>query len=204
MSTIPMPDTGGEQRPAPGRRLSPRTADALRRVVVLAAAEARDRGEPIAGRLGLARRDVAAILAALPDLAVVVGDLALGADHVPDEEEDQVRLLLTISLADEGDDGRRMAAIMARRAMEPDHLWQDMGLACRGDLSALIAELFPALHARNTRSMRWKKFFYRELCEAEGFVLCAAPSCGACADHAACFGPEDGESRLAEIRRAAN
>ena len=28
---------------------------------------------------------------------------------------------------------------------------------------------FPTLAAGNTKNMKWKKYFYRKLCEAEGF-----------------------------------
>lgn len=95
-----------------------------------------------------------------------------------------------------------LATVIARRAMRADHLWQDLGLTDRSELGRLLARHFPALHAGNTANMRWKKYFYRKLCEAEGFVLCAAPSCAQCTDFAACFGAEDGESRLARNRRA--
>lgn len=95
-----------------------------------------------------------------------------------------------------------LPTVIARRAMRPDHLWQDLGLFDRGDLTRLLARHFPTLHAGNTANMRWKKYFYRKLCEAEGFSLCTAPSCSVCADFASCFGSEDGESRMAAARRA--
>lgn len=95
-----------------------------------------------------------------------------------------------------------LAAAIARRALRPDHLWQDLGLFDRGELNRLLARHFPVLHAGNTANMRWKKYFYRKLCEAEGFSLCSAPSCAQCDDFADCFGSEDGESRMAETRRA--
>lgn len=92
--------------------------------------------------------------------------------------------------------------VIARRAMRPDHLWQDLGLCDRGELNRLLARHFPTLHAGNTGNMRWKKYFYRRLCEAEGFSLCTAPSCAACTDFTSCFGEEDGQSRLASVRRS--
>lgn len=95
-----------------------------------------------------------------------------------------------------------LTVLVARRAMRPDHLWQDLGLNNRAELGRLLARHFPVLHAGNTRNMRWKKYFYRCLCEAEGFVLCTAPSCAVCCDFADCFGAEDGMSRLATTRRA--
>lgn len=94
-----------------------------------------------------------------------------------------------------------LAVMIARRAMRPDHLWQDLGLNDRGELNRLLARHFRNLHAGNTRNMRWKKYFYRVLCEAEGFALCSAPSCAVCTDFSDCFGAEDGMSRLADWRR---
>jgi nitrogen fixation protein NifQ len=94
-----------------------------------------------------------------------------------------------------------LAVLIARRAMQPDHLWQDLGLNDRGELNRLLARHFRTLHAGNTGNMRWKKYFYRVLCEAEGFALCAAPSCAVCTDFVDCFGAEDGLSRLAALRR---
>jgi nitrogen fixation protein NifQ len=52
--------------------------------------------------------------------------------------------------------------------------------------------------------MKWKKFFYRSLCELEGFVLCASPSCRECSDFHDCFGDESGESALARLADASS
>lgn len=93
-------------------------------------------------------------------------------------------------------------AIIARRSMKPDHLWQDLGLSDRGELNGLLARHFPRLHAGNVNNMRWKKYFYRRICESEGFVLCTAPSCAACSDFSDCFGDETGLSHLARTRLA--
>lgn len=122
---------------------------------------------------------------------------------VVEMEEDLLRDLLTNHRdAGSGEAGRVLPALIARGAMKPDHLWQDLGLFDRGELNRLLARHFPTLHAGNTANMRWKKYFYRKLCEAEGFALCTAPSCAVCADFASCFGAEDGESRMALTRRA--
>jgi nitrogen fixation protein NifQ len=85
--------------------------------------------------------------------------------------------------------------------MAPCHLWQDLGLANRAELSQLIARWFPRLSAGNVGNMKWKKFFYRKLCELEGFTLCAAPTCAECSDFHDCFGDEDAESGLARLSR---
>jgi nitrogen fixation protein NifQ len=74
--------------------------------------------------------------------------------------------------------------------MGADHLWQDLGLGSRQDLSELFWRNFPALAAMNQRDMKWKKFLYKQLCFQEGIYTCRAPSCEVCVDYSSCFGPE--------------
>lgn len=82
--------------------------------------------------------------------------------------------------------------ILVAACLGEDHLWQDLGLWSRAQLSALLHYNFPELAARNTHDMKWKKFIYKQLCEAEGLYLCRAPSCGVCVDYNKCYGSEDG------------
>jgi len=84
-----------------------------------------------------------------------------------------------------------VAVILATGCMGAEHLWQDLGLPSRRELSQLIAVNFPALAQANNRDMKWKKFLYRELCQREGIFVCAAPTCDACSDFKLCFGPEE-------------
>ena len=83
-----------------------------------------------------------------------------------------------------------MAHIVAWGCAGRDHLWQDLGLANRAELSALMNIAFPALAALNTGDMKWKKFIYRHYCAREGIYVCPAPSCGECSDFSKCFAPE--------------
>ncbi len=94
-----------------------------------------------------------------------------------------------------------LAAALARRAMRDDHLWQNLGLFNRGEPSRLLARHFPALYAGNSNNMRWQKFFYRRICELDGFSLCAAPHCSECADFVSRLGDVNGLSRLAMAGR---
>ncbi|MDK1378168.1 MULTISPECIES: nitrogen fixation protein NifQ [unclassified Sinorhizobium] len=115
-------------------------------------------------------------------------------------EEELLRGLL-LTHARPGDPASaRFAKIIARRALRNDHLWQDLGLFDRSELSRLLATHFPNLAAGNTENMKWKKYLYYKLCEAEGFSLCSAPSCRECHEFKSCFGSEEGESRLAPIK----
>lgn len=106
-----------------------------------------------------------------------------------DEREELVRLML---MHRAGDDPSEvwMAHVVAAGCMAADHLWQDLGLPARGELTALMRRNFPTLAARNVKDMKWKRFLYKQLCEAEGIYTCRAPSCQVCTDYHACFGPE--------------
>lgn len=83
-----------------------------------------------------------------------------------------------------------IANILATACAGRDHLWQDLGLANRDELSRLMRLNFPTLASANSGDMKWKKFLYRQFCSREGIYVCPAPSCGVCAEYAKCFGPE--------------
>ncbi|WP_422846120.1 nitrogen fixation protein NifQ [Acidovorax sp. M2(2025)] len=83
------------------------------------------------------------------------------------------------------------AWLVACASLGDGHLWQDMGLPSRNALSAFIQHWFPALSALNANNMKWKKFFYRQLCLQEDILICRSPSCADCGDHENCFGPEE-------------
>jgi nitrogen fixation protein NifQ len=83
-----------------------------------------------------------------------------------------------------------LALIVATACMGSDHLWQDLGLWQRADLTQLMARNFPGLTALNTQDMKWKKFLYKQLCNRAGVNACRAPSCEVCVDYAKCFGRE--------------
>ena len=106
-----------------------------------------------------------------------------------DEVDDLVRLML-IDKAGESPSEVWMAHVVAAGCTASDHLWQDLGLWSRADLTALMRRNFPALAARNVKDMKWKRFLYKQLCEAEGIYSCRAPSCEVCSDYPVCFGPE--------------
>jgi nitrogen fixation protein NifQ len=84
-----------------------------------------------------------------------------------------------------------MIAIIVAGCLGSDHLWQDLGLWSRPQLSAMLQYNFPELAGKNDKDMKWKKFLYKQLCEAEGLYLCRAPSCEVCIDYPKCFGSEE-------------
>ena len=106
------------------------------------------------------------------------------------EHGDLVKLLLA-ERAHERKAEIWLADILATACTGQDHLWQDLGLHSRGELSKLMWIAFPGLARANTDDMKWKKFLYRQVCSREGIYVCPAPSCGVCQDYAKCFGPEN-------------
>ncbi|MGB4672845.1 MAG: nitrogen fixation protein NifQ [Azovibrio sp.] len=116
---------------------------------------------------------------ALPEQAV---------DDIP-ERQDLVAILLE-HRAGRFPSDIWLAFIVAMACGGRDHLWQDLGLADRGELSHLLFNAFPSLARQNTGDMKWKKFLYRYYCARDGIYVCPAPSCGECAEHAQCFAPE--------------
>lgn len=159
-------------------------------------------GGPITERVGLPGWELDTLLArCFPAAPLGASTCIGGCDTVIDDETVMVRDLLLAQRSTEGEVGHWLAAMVARRAMEPNHLWEDLGLRERSELSRLLTRHFAPLAIRNTGNMRWKRFFYRMLCEDDGFVMCTTPVCAQCNDFDLCFGEESGESRMAERRR---
>ncbi|RAZ83067.1 nitrogen fixation protein NifQ [Mesorhizobium hawassense] len=150
---------------------------------------------------GLSVSELAEILArSFPAVDIAAFALMKATDPDPCMEE-QLLLGLLLAHARPGDPmSISFAKIIARRAMRPAHLWQDLGLLDRAELSRLLASHFPTLAAGNSQNMRWKKYLYRKVCGAEGYSMCAAPNCRDCNDFDSCFGPEQGESHFARTR----
>ncbi len=161
-------------------------------------------GGLVCERVGLSNEDLALLLERyFPSVRIRAQELLLRFAPNDSEEVAMLRDLLLAQRSSEGDTGRWLASMIARRAIEPNHLWEELGLRDRGELSRALNRHFAPLAGRNTKNMRWKRFFYRTLCEDEGLVICTTPVCTECKDFNLCFGDESGESRMAERRREA-
>jgi nitrogen fixation protein NifQ len=108
-----------------------------------------------------------------------------------DEIEELVALMTEHGEARTREETRWLAHALSQASLGSDHLWQDLHLPSRRELSALMARWFPPLAARNDRDMKWKKFLYKQLCDKAEISVCRAPSCSVCSDYAICYGPED-------------
>jgi nitrogen fixation protein NifQ len=107
------------------------------------------------------------------------------------EEIDDVLQLLLDHRSDDGDETRWLAHAIATACLGGNHLYQDMGFNNRATLSELLRRHFTSLYEKNNGNMKWKKFFYKQLCARAEINICKAPSCQVCDDYAKCFGPEE-------------
>lgn len=181
----------------------PFDAHVVASILAMAFRERAETGAGLGDGAGLDEAGLTALAAEMfPAAAPVIAHLAEGVSPVVEEEERSVRDILLMYASCASALERPLAAMIARRCAAPHHLWQDLGLRERGELSQLMQTHFAPLARRNSGDMKWKKFLYRMVCSAEGFTLCTAPVCSDCSDFEDCFGAEDGESRLARIRNA--
>ena len=163
---------------------------ALIRILVHGAA---DPSRPLCHSLGLAPDALGALIGRFPALAPLVPAGREGCDAGSDTpEEPDLRSLLLDHATRPGPprETRWLATIVARACQGRHHLWQDLGLDNRTQLSDLMWRHFAPLAQANSRDMKWKKFFYRCLCDREGISFCPAPRCDDCPDQRNCFSPE--------------
>lgn len=106
-----------------------------------------------------------------------------------DEVDDVLQLLLD-HRSDDCEETRWLAHAIATACLGDNHLYQDMGFTSRTMLSDLLRTHFASLYYKNEGNMKWKKFFYKQLCERAEINVCKAPSCRVCDDYGKCFGSE--------------
>jgi nitrogen fixation protein NifQ len=179
-------------------------AHVLASILALGVAEANTTRTPVSESVGLS----GAVLAGLveenfPHAAAVFRRVSSETLAPRPDEEENLRDMLWSNATEGSVLEARLAEMVARRCMRPNHLWQDLGLRNRRELSWLMERHFEPLARRNAKDMKWKKFFYRAICSDASFRLCASPICSECDDFDLCFGDESGESLLARNRREA-
>lgn len=147
---------------------------------------------PLSEAVGLSGAELAQLVARLfPSAQWLLADKAESAGPDALEEPDLRALLSGNATIPGADEPAWLAAMVARRSLQPDHLWQDLGLAQRSDLTGLLNRHFAPLAVLNTQDMKWKKFFYRQMCQMEGINICKSPVCNTCTDYSICYGPEE-------------
>ncbi len=76
---------------------------------------------------------------------------------------------------------------LAQACLRPDHLWRDLGLTGRDDVTALLNRHFPTLVKLNVQNLRWKQFLSYAAHEQAGLAPSPAPGCPGCEDYDYCY-----------------
>jgi nitrogen fixation protein NifQ len=98
-------------------------------------------------------------------------------------------ILMYASATVHADDANCLASIIAHACLRPDHLWRDLGLQGRDDVTAMLKRYFPELESLNVANLRWKKFLAQQLALSSGQEPGPAPGCPGCEDYGYCFPP---------------
>lgn len=98
-----------------------------------------------------------------------------------------VLLLTHASPAVHADDAQCLATIIAHACLRPDHLWRDLGLAGRDEVTWMLTRYFPTLVVLNVANWRWKKFLAQQRALSLGLEPGPAPGCPGCEDYGHCF-----------------
>lgn len=160
---------------------------------------------PFALSLGLDPRARRALLAALP--AQERAALPLSALEMPGEPADPPTLLAPLCALLEG---HRVADdplwTLAGRApacgcFGSRHLWQDLGVAGRDDVTRLLNAGFATLAAGNVRNLKWKRYLFLALGRQRGEADLRPPRCDRCDEFANCFGEPPAEAPMRVGRR---
>ena len=145
--------------------------------------------------LGLQPREWRALLArhfthaAVPALPLTIHIEASAGEHADFIHTLHALLLTHASAAVDADDAHCVATIIAHACLRPDHLWRDLGLAGRGEVTWMLTRYFPTLVALNVANLRWKKFLAAQRALSLGLQPGPAPGCPGCEDYGYCFPP---------------
>jgi len=121
------------------------------------------------------------------------------SDALPSEHLHDLVALLWAHRADAQPWTRLMAGTLASACFGARHLWQDLGAAGRPEVSALLAQHFPAIAARNVRDLKWKNHLFRCLGEELGIAGLRPPRCTGCDEYSLCF-PDAASTIAPQIR----
>ncbi|WP_408279382.1 nitrogen fixation protein NifQ [Paraburkholderia sediminicola] len=109
------------------------------------------------------------------------------SEHAAFVETLHALLLTYASAAVDTNDARCLASIVAHACLRPDHLWRDLGLAGREEVTWMLTRYFPTLVVLNVDNLRWKKFLAQQRALSLGLQPGPAPGCPGCEDYGHCF-----------------
>ncbi len=110
--------------------------------------------------------------------------------HKPPETFLKIMRLLSAARAPQAapEAAAQLARTIAAACFGSRHLWQDLRLAGRDEVSRLLAACFPALYAANIHNLKWKRFLFAEASAQFGGEP-FPPGCPRCGNYRSCFPP---------------
>jgi nitrogen fixation protein NifQ len=155
-----------------------------------------------AATLGLPQREFSAPLDEPSQLRVQISRIhcELLDDWLPDLFPLLVKMLWDHRSSDRRIN-QRLTLALAAACFGRQHLWQDLGLRGRADVSALVSQWFPTLFALNTQDLKWKRFFFQELGKRLGEPDLRPPGCDGCDNEQSCFPASKNGSHERQIER---
>lgn len=152
---------------------------------------------PWAATLGL---DPAAFGALCAGAGAVVPAPASPAVHAVDAELlEPLAALMWAERSGDGDWTRLALRTVACACFGARHLWQDIGLAGRPEVTQLIETHAPRLAAGNVRELKWKRYLFERLGQTLARPGLRPPRCEGCGDYAQCWGDNGAPIRM--VRR---
>ncbi|MFC0168554.1 nitrogen fixation protein NifQ [Pseudoduganella danionis] len=82
------------------------------------------------------------------------------------------------------------AHVVAAAAQGSRHLWEDMGLGGREEVSTLLQYFFAPFCEKNIAHLKWKRFMFDQLALMHPDVRVRKPDCTLCEQQRACFPAE--------------
>lgn len=80
-----------------------------------------------------------------------------------------------------------MARTIAAACFGSRHLWEDLGLSGRDEVSFLLKHYFSTLHDLNIQRLKWKHFLFKELGLQRNQPGLRPPTCERCNHYPLCF-----------------
>lgn len=192
-----MLDTNPRPHPLTAERLEQGSNNSPRRVIDSVLTGAEDgRLPPFAATLSMSAKQFRQNMkSALPQrhFSHELSDPRLNAltAQVPDAFHEMLKLLLEHAAMDldpgiGAAEENYLARVIAAACFGQRHLWQDLGLSGRAEVSELLDHHFPSLARKNHRNLRWKRFLFAELGALTGKPGLLPQACALCPEQPVC------------------
>ena len=143
-------------------------------------------------QLGLRRREQRQVQAIFPEATALWTELSARSPDTAFDGDTSLLMPLRDYLLTQREGSRPELTVLSNAlacgCFGGHHLWQDLGVSDRSNVSQLLATAFPPLHASNVHNLRWKRHLFACLGEHLSRGELRPPKCAGCEDFTVCFG----------------